>query len=65
MQETYLRGVENRAHREIDRAREESKSRAAQLKEASPSSGNWRHHNKHEWILWVSDWRSRRKRCRA
>jgi DNA repair exonuclease SbcCD ATPase subunit len=35
VQENYLRGVEDRSHREIDRAREESKSRAAQLKEAS------------------------------
>ncbi|MFO7706280.1 MAG: DNA-binding protein [Halopseudomonas sp.] len=33
--ETYIRGVEDRAHGEIDRAREESKSRAVQLKTAS------------------------------
>ena len=32
---TYVRGVEERAYREIDRAREESKSRAVQLKAAS------------------------------
>lgn len=32
---TYVRGVEERAYREIDRAREESKSRAVQLKTAS------------------------------
>ncbi|AZC51717.1 diguanylate cyclase/phosphodiesterase [Pseudomonas chlororaphis subsp. piscium] len=34
-QESYARGIEERAYREIDRAREESKSRAAQLKETS------------------------------
>jgi DNA repair exonuclease SbcCD ATPase subunit len=33
-QDAYVRGVEERAHREVDRAREESKSRTAQLKEA-------------------------------
>lgn len=33
--ESYLRGVEDRAYGEIDRAREESKSRASQLKEVS------------------------------
>jgi chromosome segregation ATPase len=33
-QESYLRGVEDRAHREIDRAREEGKHWAAQVKEA-------------------------------
>jgi DNA repair exonuclease SbcCD ATPase subunit len=33
-QEAYVRGVEERAHREVDRAREESKARAAELKEA-------------------------------
>ena len=32
---TYVRGVEERAYREIDRAREESKSRAVQLKASS------------------------------
>ncbi|MEF9671869.1 DNA-binding protein [Pseudomonas sp. PCH446] len=39
-QETYVRGVEERAYREIDRAREESKSRAAQLKEVSRQLGD-------------------------
>ena len=34
-QETYVRGVEDRAHREIDRAREEAKATAAQLKESA------------------------------
>ncbi|MBX7276737.1 DNA-binding protein [Pseudomonas sp. ERGC3:05] len=34
-QDTYLRGVEDRAHREIDRAREESKIAVIQLKAAS------------------------------
>ncbi len=29
---TYLRGIEDRAHREVDRAREESRVAAAQLK---------------------------------
>ncbi|SDG35543.1 replication region DNA-binding N-term [Pseudomonas benzenivorans] len=29
---TYLRGIEDRAHREVDRAREESRATAAQLK---------------------------------
>ncbi|WP_040263281.1 DNA-binding protein [Pseudomonas massiliensis] len=33
-QEAYVRGLEERAHREVDRAREESKARAAELKEA-------------------------------
>ena len=33
-QENYLRGVEDRAHREVDRAREESKRMTAQVKEA-------------------------------
>jgi chromosome segregation ATPase len=33
-QESYVRGVEDRAHREVDRAREEGKAMAAQLKEA-------------------------------
>ncbi|MBC8982344.1 DNA-binding protein [Pseudomonas lurida] len=33
-QEIYVRGVEDRAHREVDRAREESKRMTAQLKEA-------------------------------
>lgn len=32
--ETYIRGVEDRAHSEIDRAREEGKTSAAHLKEA-------------------------------
>jgi len=35
MQETYVRGVEDRAHREIDRAREEGKAAVMQLKAAS------------------------------
>ncbi|MFV0934116.1 DNA-binding protein [Pseudomonas jessenii] len=34
-QDAYVRGVEGRAHREADRAREESKAQAAQLKAAS------------------------------
>ncbi|MFW9082546.1 DNA-binding protein [Pseudomonas sp. P2757] len=34
-QENYLRGVEDRAHREVDRAREEGKSVVNQLKAAS------------------------------
>lgn len=33
-QEIYVRGVEDRAHREVDRAREESKHMNAQVKEA-------------------------------
>lgn len=33
-QEIYVRGVEDRAHREVDRAREESKCMTAQVKEA-------------------------------
>ena len=33
-QEIYVRGVEDRAHREVDRAREESKHMTAQVKEA-------------------------------
>ncbi|NVZ64364.1 DNA-binding protein [Pseudomonas gingeri] len=33
-QETYVRGVEDRAHREVDHAREESKAMAVQLKDA-------------------------------
>ncbi|MFZ3183983.1 MAG: DNA-binding protein [Pseudomonas sp.] len=33
-QEIYVRGVEDRAHREVDRAREEGKRRTAQVKEA-------------------------------
>lgn len=33
-QDTYMRGVEDRAHREIDRAREEGKATALQLKAA-------------------------------
>jgi len=33
-QDSYLRGVENRAHREVDRAREESRATAVQLKDA-------------------------------
>jgi chromosome segregation ATPase len=33
-QETYIRGVEDRAHREVDRAREEGKATEAQLKAA-------------------------------
>lgn len=33
-QEIYVRGVEDRAHREVDRAREESKRMTAQVKEA-------------------------------
>ncbi|RBL68387.1 plasmid replication region [Pseudomonas sp. MWU13-2625] len=33
-QDSYLRGVEDRAHREVDRAREESKAMAVQLKDA-------------------------------
>lgn len=33
-QENYLRGVEDRAHREVDRAREESKRMTVQVKEA-------------------------------
>lgn len=33
-QEVYVRGVEDRAHREVDRAREESKRMTAQVKEA-------------------------------
>jgi hypothetical protein len=32
-QEVYIRGVEDRAHREVDRAREEGKAMATQLKE--------------------------------
>jgi chromosome segregation ATPase len=34
-QDSYLRGVEDRAHREIDRAREEGKAAISQLKAAS------------------------------
>lgn len=37
-QENYVRGVEDRAHREIDRAREEGKAVANQLKTASRKS---------------------------
>jgi hypothetical protein len=33
-QEIYVRGVEDRAHREVDRAREESKHMTAEVKEA-------------------------------
>jgi chromosome segregation ATPase len=33
-QESYVRGVEDRAHREVDLAREEGKRRTAQVKEA-------------------------------
>jgi chromosome segregation ATPase len=33
-QEIYVRGIEDRAHREVDRAREESKRMTAQVKEA-------------------------------
>lgn len=33
-QEVYVRGVEDRAHREVDRAREEGKAMSTQLKEA-------------------------------
>jgi chromosome segregation ATPase len=33
-QENYVRGVEDRAHREVDRAREEGKAISAQLKES-------------------------------
>jgi chromosome segregation ATPase len=33
-QESYVRGVEDRAHREVDRAREEGKTLSTQLKEA-------------------------------
>lgn len=33
-QETYVRGVEDRAHREVDHARHESKAMAVQLKDA-------------------------------
>lgn len=33
-QETYVRGLEERAHREVDRAREETKATDAQLKES-------------------------------
>ncbi|WP_346830787.1 DNA-binding protein [Pseudomonas abietaniphila] len=34
-QETYVRGVEERAHREVDRAREETKATGLQLKESA------------------------------
>lgn len=34
VQQNYLRGVEDRAHREVDRAREENKRMTAQVKEA-------------------------------
>ena len=37
-QETYVRGVEERAHREVDRAREEAKATGVQLKEAVKQS---------------------------
>lgn len=37
-QETYVRGVEERAHREVDRAREDSKSRLTELREAHRQS---------------------------
>ncbi|MBP2839265.1 DNA-binding protein [Pseudomonas sp. PNP] len=37
-QETYVRGVEERAHREVDRAREEAKATGVQLKEAGRQS---------------------------
>ncbi|MDH2076883.1 DNA-binding protein [Pseudomonas atacamensis] len=37
-QETYVRGVEDRAHREVDRAREEGKAVANQVKAASRKS---------------------------
>src|SRR5450830_926355 len=42
-QETYVRGVEERAYREIDRAREESKGRAVQLRETSRQLGDLQH----------------------
>jgi len=41
--ESYVRSVEDRASREIDRAREESKSRTVQLKEASRQLDDLRH----------------------
>lgn len=37
-QETYVRGVEERAHREVDRAREETKATGVQLKEMGKQS---------------------------
>jgi chromosome segregation ATPase len=37
-QETYVRGVEERAHREVDRARVETKATGVQLKEAGKQS---------------------------
>lgn len=37
-QETYVRGVEERAHREVDRAREDAKASGVQLKEAVKQS---------------------------
>lgn len=37
-QETYVRGVEERAYREVDRAREEAKATGVQLKEAVKQS---------------------------
>ncbi|MFJ3681298.1 DNA-binding protein [Pseudomonas sp. NPDC090208] len=37
-QETYVKGVEERAHREVDRAREEAKATGVQLKEAGKQS---------------------------
>ncbi len=39
---TYLRGIEDRAHREVDRAREESRVAAAQLKTITRQHGQLR-----------------------